>query len=179
MPIEPGLLIVIFIIGGITLKLADVSGEEGNNILQYVSAIIAALSFGLLISDSSTSSSIILGIIVGVSVSKKVNRPNLVLGLVLTLLIASALGFKSPVLPLLVTVSLLVIMDEICHDKFKDKKSILTNFFHIRPLLKLTMILLAIASLVDAIYAVGFLSFDFAYDTTDWLINKHNKQKQG
>jgi len=170
--------VAVFILGGVTLKLADISGEKGKNILQYVSATAAALSFGLLISDSQTASSIMLGIIIGVLVSRKVNRPNLAIGLVLTLVIAVILGFKTPNIPLLATVSLAALTDEICHDRFTEEKSSLSKLFHFRPILKLTMVILATASLVEVAYAVGFLSFDIAYDYTDWLINRQGKQKQ-
>lgn len=184
MYIETQFLPVLFIISGITLKLADIYGEKQSSVFQYVFAAVAALSFSLLISSSSTASSIMLGIIIGVAASKKVNRPNLVLGLILTLSASIILGLTLngyswlPTPWLLTVVSLFSLLDEICHDKFAERKSVLTQFFHFRPLLKLTIVLLAFASLVEAVYAVGFLSFDFSYDATDWLINRSSKQKE-
>lgn len=170
------LLLITFIISGITLKLADFYGEIGNNILQYFFAVASALSFGLLIFNDSYTSSIILGIIVGVTLSRKVNRPNLVLGLILTLLIAGilgfSLGFSLPIPWLLIIVSLFSFIDEFCHDKFSANREYFTLFFRFRPLLKLAMLLLAISSLVETIYALGFLSFDLAYDVTSWLLTR-------
>jgi hypothetical protein len=114
----PSLLIAIFIISGFTLKLADFFGELGSNNKQYPPAIISALSFGLLISESSYSSSIILGIIVGVTLSKKVNSLNLILGLVLTLLTALILGIQIPILWLLAVISSSSLIDELIHDRY-------------------------------------------------------------
>lgn len=180
MSIESGFLLIIFIISGITLKLADIYGEKGNNVFQYVFAVASAVSFSLLIAHSSTSSSIILGIIIGVSASRKVNRKNLILGLILTLSASSVLGliFNGyswlPIPWLLIIVSLVTLLDEICHDKFTEKKSVYTELFRFRPLLKLTIVSLALTSFVDATNALGFLSFDLAYDATGWLINRYS-----
>jgi len=165
-----GFLLIVFITGGITLKLADFYGERGDNIIQYFFAAIAAFSFGLLISDSPTSSSIILGIIIGVALSKKVNRPNLILGLVFTFLISGILGFSLPIPWLLIIVSIVSFIDELFHDKLATNKEWLRLFFRFRLSLKLVMLFLAILSLVEIIYFLGFLSFDFAYDITGWLL---------
>ena len=166
----PGLLLAVFIVSGVTLKLADFFGEKGGNILQYFSAAISALTLGLLVSESSYSSSIILGIIFGVALSGKINRLNLVLGLVLTLLIAGILGFQPPTLWLLIVVSTSSFIDEFLHDRFTEKKSCLKRFFRFRPILKLVMISLAVLSFIEFIYALAFWSFDLAYDATDWLL---------
>lgn len=167
----PGLLVGIFAISGVTLKLADFYGEKGNNTLQYVFAVISAISFGLLISSDAASSSIILGIIIGVILSRKVNRLNLVLGLILTLFTAIIFGFNLPVPWLLITVSILAFIDELCHDKLALKKDLLAKPFRFRPLLKFTIIFLAVASLIEAVTALGFMAFDLSYDITNYLLD--------
>lgn len=163
---------ITYTVAGITLKLADHYGEGKKDNLQYVFAIISSISFGLLISSSQTSSAIIFGIIVGVFLARKIDRPNLVLGFILTLITAWVLGFNIPSLWLLVVVSILSLTDEICHEKFISNIKGLACFFRFRPFLKLGIVVLAILSHIEAVYSIGFLSFDFAYEITNLLLNK-------
>lgn len=172
----PVLLLAIFILGGFTLKLADFFGEKGDNVRQYPPAVISAFTFGLLISESSYSSSIILGIIVGVTLSKKVNQVNLVLGLILSLLTALILGFQIPVLWLLAVISSFSLIDELCHDRFTEKMNRFRKFFNFRPILKIVMILMAAFSLIEVLYALAFLCFDLTYDATDWFLVKYESK---
>jgi len=116
-----------------------------------------------------------LGVMIGVLVSKKVDRPNLILGFFLTLLLSTFLGFQLPILWLLIFVSFFTLIDEFFHDRVNKIEGNLHQVFNIRPLLKISIVLLAIISLIDLIQALGFLFFDFAYDATNFMLDRYSK----
>lgn len=172
MTLQDEILILIFVVGGVSLKIADFYGEVDNSAVSYISASISALALGLLISHSPIASSIILGIIIGVVLSRKVNRLNLIFGLAMTLLTALILGFKIPVPWLLLTAAFFSFIDEISHEWFSSKKFLITNFFLFRPFLKLTILFITTLNLISTVYAVGFFCFDLSYDLTSRLLNR-------
>lgn len=126
---------------------------------------------GLLISDSSISSSIVLGIIVGVTLAGKIDQLNLMIGLGLSLTMAVLLGFNSPEIPLLAVIAAASLKDEVGHDRFASRR-ILTRFFHFRMVLKTTMILLAVLNWIDLVHMLGFFCFDLSYDITELLLRR-------
>ena len=164
MPLTREILILAFTLGGADLKLADLYDQKCRG---YIFATISAISMGLLISDSSYSSSIVLGIILGVALAGKVDQPNLIMGLGLTLATAIIVGlyngFIVPDLLLLVLVTVTVLIDEAGHDKITSG-SILKGFFRFRMTLKTAIILLTILTKIDIINAIGFFCFDLSYD---------------
>ena len=172
MSLQSALLIIAYILSGITLKIADFLGERENTRWSYLSAIICAFFFGLLISESRFSSSLLLGIIIGVSLSNKVDKPNLMLGLVITLLTAFYFGFKMPILWLLLVVALFTFIDEVGHDRLHSTMGVLTRVLRFRPALKLLMIVLSGLAQIQIIYLVSFLCFDLSYDLTNYLLTK-------
>lgn len=123
-----------------------------------------------------------LGIIIGVAASKKVNQPNLSMGLILTLSATIIITLASndfswlPIPWLLAVVASISLADEVCHDRLNQSKSPF-QLFRFRPLLKLTILALALAAQVEAIYAFGFLSFDFTYDAADLLLKTAEKKQ--
>lgn len=168
MPLTTEVLILAFTISGITLKLADIYGERGRG---YVFAAVSAAFMGIIISDSPISSSIILGIIIGVALARKIDQPNLIFGLGLTLATAIIFGFNFPDLPLLATVSVAALIDEVGHDKITSR-DILEKFFRFRMALKAAMVILTILRWIDIVYAIGFFCFDISYDLTHIIFRK-------
>jgi hypothetical protein len=179
--LDPAPLIAAFIAAGATLKLADIYGEKATSPLQYIFATAAALIFSLLITQSQTGSSIMLGIMIGVAASRKVNQPNLAAGLILTLSASILIGVLSndyswlPFPPwLLIALSTISAADEHNHDRLSSRKGA-WQVFRFRPLLKAAIIILALASQIQAIYAAGFLSFDLTYDALSLLAEGKRK----
>lgn len=172
MTLTPEVLIIAFIIGGVNLKLADFYERKSRG---YIFAAISAVSMGLLISDSSTSSSIVLGIVLGVALAGKIDQPNLVMGLGLTLAIAIIMGFSIPDLPLIAVITGTVLIDEIGHDRITSG-STLANFFRFRSTLKTTIIILTILRQINIIHAVGFFCFDIPYDVTNFILTYKAKK---
>ena len=166
-------MLFLFAFGGISLKIADYSGERSSRSRSLLSASIAALIFGLLLSHSPVSSSIILGIIIGVLFSGKIDQLNLTVGLALTVLIAFLLTFQFPVLWLLSIVSVFSFIDEFLHDRYSSKNKLFAKVLVLRPFLKLTFLLLATLSMIEVRYLVGFFSFDLSYDLTSMLLDKY------
>ena len=169
MPLAKETLLLIFTLGGISLKLADHYGEQARDYLSYFFAAAAAICMGLLISDNPYSSSIMLGIIVGVILAGKVDRLNMMIGLGLTLTTAAMLGFSLPDFPLLMVVAVASLIDETGHDR-SASKGILAKFFRFRMALKTIIVLLTVLGWVDVVHALGFFCFDVSYDITDlWI----------
>ena len=152
-------LVLAFIVGGITLKLADLYAHRSRG---FVFAAISALCLGFLISANSVSSAIVLGIILAVTVAGKIDQLNLLIGLGFTVVIAIILGFSFPDLPLLAVVTLSALIDEVGHEKITARRY--SGFFRFRMTLKIIMIMLAISMQINLIYTLGFLCFDFSYD---------------
>lgn len=172
MKLHPELFLLAYALSGVTLKTADVLGERGKNSRSFLSAAISAFLFGLLTSESVFSASLILGIIIGVTLSKKVDRPNMVFGLILTLVFAVYFGVQTPTLWLLTGVAFFTFIDEVGHEKHRQKKGVPAFFFQYRLSLKLAMIFLTLCAQIQALHLMGFLCFDLCYDLTSYLINK-------
>ena len=168
-------LLLIFALGGVTLKLADFYGERGSR-FGYIFAAVSAMCMGLLISDNPASSSIILGIIVGVVVAGKVNRLSMLSGLCLVLTAAIILGFAPPRIQLLAAVAVAAVLDEVGHDRFTVRGGI-AFFFRFRAILKVTMLLLVALMWVDLVNALGFFCFDISYDVMDIVLVRMGKEK--
>lgn len=166
MPLTNYILLLLFALAGIDLKLADFYGRKH---ISYIFAVISAISMGLLISDSPSSSSIVLGIILGVSLTGKVDQPSLVMGLGLTLATSIIVGFTMPNFSLLAVITVTTLIDEIGHDRITSG-NILANFFRFRMTLKTIIIILAALTQVDVIHAAGFFSFDLSYDVVSVFI---------
>ena len=166
------LMILLFALGGVSLKIADYYGERASKTISFISACVSAIIFGLLISHNSISSSIILGIILGVLFSGKINQLNLFFGLILTLTIAFILNFQFPNLWLLSIVILFSFIDELCHDHYSVTK-FLATFFLLRPFLKISFLVIALLSLIEVNYVVAFFCFDLSYDLTNFILNKY------
>lgn len=169
---QPELLLIALALSGVTLKTSDFLGERGSTPASYISATISAFIFGLLMSESTFSSSLILGIIVGVTLSKKVDKPNMIFGLILTIITAFYFGIKTPSLWLLVVVAFFAFIDEIGHDRLSQRSGVFALFFSYRLTLKLAMTTLTGLSLVEAVYYVGFLCFDLSYDLASHLLTR-------
>ena len=172
MKLHPALFLFAYALSGLTLKTADVLGERGKILPSFLSATISAFLFGVLTSESVFSASLILGMIIGVTVSKKVDRPNMVFGLILTLLFAVYLGVQTPTLWLLTGVAFFTFIDEVGHEKHRQKKGFPAFFFRYRLSLKLALIVLTLGAQIQALQLMGFLCFDLGYDVTSHLINK-------
>ena len=168
-------MLLLFVFGGISLKIADYYGERSSKIIPFISASVSSLIFGLLIAHNSISASIILGIILGVLFSGKIDQLNLVFGLVLTLLIAFMLNFKFPILWFLAIVTLFSFIDELIHDWCSSKRFFLATFFRLRPFLKLFFLAIASLPLIEISYILGFFCFDLSYDLTNFLLNRYKK----
>ena len=173
------LLLFLFILGGISLKIADYSGETPSKTIPFISASITAIIFGVLMSYSPVSSSIIVGIILGVLFSGKIDQYNLLFGLVVTFVIAYLLHFHFPILWLLAIVAVISFIDELFHDRVSSKNVLLTKVFRFHPLLKITFLVLTSLSMIKVMYTAGFFGFDLAYDITNVLLTKYvTKQNQ-
>lgn len=172
MTLYPELFLLAYAVSGATLKTADVLGERGKIRRSFLAATISAFLFGVLTSESAFSSSLIIGIILGVTVSKKVDRPNLVFGLILTLVFAVYFGLQTPTLWLLTGVAFFTFIDEVGHERHRQKKGLPAFFFQYRLSLKLAMICLTLCSQIQAFHLMGFLCFDLCYDVTSYLITK-------
>ena len=166
-------MILLFALGGVSLKIADYYGERTSKIISFISASVSAIIFGLLIAHSSISSSIILGIILGVLFSGKINQLNLFFGLALTLVIAFMLNFKIPFLWLLSIVTFFSFLDELSHDRYSSKKNVIAKFFLRRPFLKMSFLIIASLSLIEISYILAFFCFDISYDFTNFLLNRY------
>jgi hypothetical protein len=169
------LLLIIFTLSGITLKISDFLGEKGKTPASFVTATLSALIFGLLMSESTFSSSLILGLFTGLILSKKVDKLNLFFGLFLALITAFYFDLMLPDLWLLVLVAIFTFIDEIAHEKLTQKKGLPALIFQYRPLLKLIIIFLAIISLITLIHLISFLCFDLSYDLTTSVLEREKR----
>jgi len=166
------LLLIIFLAAGISLKLADTTGERSRSVLSYLLAALSGVLFGILISESKISSAIMLGIVIGVMASAKVNKPNLVFGLVVALITAAICGFAIPVVWLFLAVATFAFIDEIGHNRYSKLKSPLRWFFQYRCSLKVTIVFLMIMTVLPLVYCGGFLLFDAGYEATSALVDR-------
>lgn len=165
-------VLIMFSISGLTLKLADFSGEWGVHALGFFFAGVCGILFGVLISESEFSSAIILGIIIGTAAAGKINRPNLVFGVIVIAVTIFMAGYATPLMWFLLTVTFFAFLDEVGHDRFMGLRGLIASFFHYRCGLKLTVSLLAVLGLLPYLYAGGFLTFDLTYDAAAILISK-------
>jgi len=166
------LLLIIFLAAGISLKIADTSGERSHSVLSYLLASLSGVLFGILISESKISSAIMLGIIIGVAASAKVNKPNLVFGLAVAIATATICGFAIPTLWLFLAVTTFAFIDEIGHNHYTKLRKPLRWFFHYRCSLKVTIVFLMIMTVLPLVYGVGFLLFDAGYEATSTLVDR-------
>ncbi len=174
---QPLTVIPTFIGGGAALKIADHTGENPHSTIGYLSATIAGLLLGSLISYGPEESSIVIGLTVGVALARKIDRPNLLLGLTITVTAASVLGFKMPIIWLTTLVSTLSLLDEIGHDRLGTRSGPLGLFFRYRGTLKTALLIAAATSKTSTTTAVGFLGFDAGYDTVNWLLSLRTRNK--
>jgi hypothetical protein len=170
LPLHSELYLLTFAFGGLTLKLADFTGERGGLLIPYLTAGLSALFFAILIGDNPSSSAMVIGIIVGSALSLKLDRPNLVFGLVATVLIAIMLGFKTPLPWLLILVSASSFIDEVGHNRLDRTDHRLRPIFRHRLILKTVIALLTASRLLSIIHGLGFFCFDLTYDATNWLL---------
>ncbi len=173
-PPSSSMIVATFIGAGATLKLADQTGEDKRSKIGYITAIAAGVLLGSLTSYGPEESSIVAGIVIGVALAKKIDRPNLLLGLLVTLVSSYILGFKTPIPWIILLVAVLSLLDELGHDLLGQRKSPLGLFFRHRGALKVAFPISAIASLVSATAAVGFLGFDVAYEAMNKLLSRKN-----
>jgi hypothetical protein len=166
------LLLVIFLAAGISLKVADTTGERSRSVLSYLSASLSGVLFGILISESKISSAIMLGIVIGAGASAKINKPNLVFGLAVAIVMATICGFAIPTMWLFLAVTTFAFIDEIGHNSYVKLKSPLRWFFHYRCLLKVSIVFLTLMTVLPLVYCVGFLLFDAGYEATSALIDR-------
>jgi hypothetical protein len=165
-------ILLLFIGGGATLKLADFYGEKNLASLSYIFSIISAFFLGFLISESTYTSAIILGTIIGVTLSGKVDKFNLAVGLITTVATAFIFGFKLPTLHLLIPFSIASLIDEIGHERDFNRNIFVKNFFRLRFSLKTVAILSTLLQILPITYSSGLICFDLSYDLIGWLIEK-------
>lgn len=168
--IGPLTIVGIFTGAGATLKLADHLGENSQSITAYASAILSGALFGVLMHIGPEESSYVLGIVLGVAFSGKINRPNLVAGLLTVGAVVLLVGLSMPYLWLVVTVTILSLVDEVGHSYFSDKQNYVSVPFRYRASLKLGTIFLSVATLISLTTTLGFLCFDLSYDVISHLI---------
>ena len=178
MTIDTLKILLLFIGGGATLKLADFYGEKDLASPSYIFSIISAFFLGLLISESAYTSAIILGIILGVTFSGKVDKFNLAVGLFTTIATAFIFGFKLPALHLLIPFSIASLIDEIGHERYCKKNIFVKHFFRFRLSLKSVAILSTLFSALPIIYSSGLICFDLSYDLVGWLVEKKVRSKR-
>jgi hypothetical protein len=165
-------LLLIFTIGGITLKLADFYGERKKGYLSFIFAGFAAVCLGIILSISPTSAAIFFGIMIGVTVAGKLDNPNMVFGLFLTIGLAFLFGFQLPDIPLLILITLAALLDEIVHDTH-ILNGFLFRFFSYRMILKMMIVLLTVSTWIHYSLALEFFCFDISYDLTNlWIRQK-------
>jgi multisubunit Na+/H+ antiporter MnhE subunit len=157
-------LLLVYILAGVTLKAADVYGEVKGDFKAYITSIISAILFWMLLHESPHTATFMGAVIVGCIVSLKVNRPNLIIGLVTIVALSATLGFQMPIIWLLAILSSIAYLDEFTHDRTHKWKSRFRFFFKYRGLLKATAIFAALTGIVTPVSAVGFLLFDVCYD---------------
>lgn len=166
----PLAIVGIFAGAGASLKLADYLGENSQGITAYASAILSGALLGVLMHIGPEESSYALGIVLGVAFSGKINRPNLIVGLLTVGAVVFPLGLSTPYLWLVVTVTILSLVDEVGHDYFSDKLSYACVLFRYRASLKVGTIFLSVATLISLTTTLGFLCFDLSYDLTSHFI---------
>ncbi|MBS7643310.1 hypothetical protein KEJ26_01810 [Candidatus Bathyarchaeota archaeon] len=170
--VQAVLLLTIFLAAGISLKIADITGERTNGVLSYLLAGISGVLFGILIAESKISSAIMFGIIVGVTASAKVDKPNLAFGLFIAIITAIKCGLVIPTIWLFLVVATFAFADELGHKRYRKLKGPLKWFFQYRCALKVTMVFLAIIAVLPPVYCVGFFLFDAGYEATSALIRR-------
>jgi len=169
--IDPLMVIIIYVLAGFTLKLTDFYGEHRTGYLPYLITLLSASLFTLLISESEYSSAIAIGIIVGVLLSGKINRPNLIFGLLLIISLSLLLGFVIPN-QIVFLISVFAFIDEVFHEKFKNRSKILRTFFQFRPVLKISIALFFLLKWLPLTHLIGFFCFDLSYDLTSTVLLK-------
>ena len=172
MTIDKLKILLLYIGGGATLKLADFYGEKDRVYPSYIFSVISAFFLGFLISESTYSSAIILGIIIGVTLSGKVDKFHLAVGLFATIVTAFRFGFKQPALHLLIPFSIASLIDEIGHERNFKRNIFVKLFFRLRFSLKTVALLSTLFQILPIIYSSGLICFDLSYDLIGWLIEK-------
>jgi hypothetical protein len=166
------LLLAIFLAAGISLKIADATGEKPNNVLSYPLAGMAGVLFGVLMAESKISSAIMLGIAAGVTMSAKVDKPNLAFGLTVAVVTAIVCGLAMPPVWLFLAVAIFSFADELGHNRYGKLKGPLRWFFQYRCTLKVAIVFLTIIAVIQPVYCIGLLLFDAGYEATSALINR-------
>ena len=133
--------------------------------IAWLIAIITATVMGGLIALDAPSATILLAVIIGVAVTRKIDAYPFYLGVIIVFtMIVLINNFKimwTGLLPLLIA----GMLDEEFNNMADKKKfpQILNTVFHYRPLMKLTVLGLAVYGMFGPIYFLAFLLFDLSY----------------
>ena len=187
------LILILFILSGYFMKLSDNFYDDyDNKLLACINGVICAVVTGLLITNNTDAVYIFSAIVIGTLFSKKIDGIHHTITLITLIAFVLIYGFRLSV-SLTVIPLILCTMGAFIDEIGNDNPNLINNrflkfFFNHRFTMKIVVLCLSVANLLNQLYGVNmgvfsglssmaivyFLGFEVAYEFADISSEKIN-----